>query len=78
VASMNDPYCAMQRAVTWAAYWGSRFISIGNRGHINSQSGLENWEEGWSILKQLENMTESKSHQYINEKNPGQILLSGC
>lgn len=54
VASMNDPYCAMERAAKWAAYWGSRFVAIGNKGHINGQSALHDWKEGFAILKSLE------------------------
>lgn len=59
IASMNDPYCAMGRAAKWAAYWGSRFVGIGNKGHINSQSGLQDWSEGVAILKDLEEMVEA-------------------
>jgi uncharacterized protein len=54
VASMNDPYCEIQRAAKWAAYWGARFVSVGNKGHINSESGLGNWEDGLGLLRQLE------------------------
>jgi len=61
VASMNDPHCSMERAATWAAYWGSRFIGVGNKGHINSQSGLHDWNEGLDILWQLENMVSGKN-----------------
>jgi len=59
VASMNDPYCAMERAAKWAAYWGGRFIGIGNKGHINGQSDLQDWKEGLAILKKLEEVVET-------------------
>jgi predicted alpha/beta hydrolase family esterase len=55
VASMNDPYCAIDRAAKWAAYWRSRFIPVGNLGHINSDSNLHDWAEGLSLLQELEN-----------------------
>jgi len=35
--------------------WGSDFINIGQKGHINSDSNLEFWEEGQLILEQLIN-----------------------
>jgi predicted alpha/beta hydrolase family esterase len=54
VASMNDPYCAIGQAAKWAAYWGARFVSVGNKGHINSDSGLGNWEEGLNLLRELD------------------------
>ncbi|KYP15484.1 alpha/beta hydrolase [Flavihumibacter sp. CACIAM 22H1] len=53
VASTNDPYVAIERTATWAAYWGSRFISVGNKGHINALSGIGYWEEGWNLLQEL-------------------------
>lgn len=56
VASMNDPYCAINRAAKWAAYWGARFVGVGNKGHINSNSNLHDWEEGLSLLRELEYM----------------------
>jgi len=51
VASTNDNYISMERSAKWAAYWGSKFICIGDKGHINAQSGLNDWEEGRSFLK---------------------------
>jgi predicted alpha/beta hydrolase family esterase len=53
IASTNDPYAAVDRAATWSAYWGTRFISLGNKGHINANSNLGNWEEGWNLLQEL-------------------------
>lgn len=50
VASTNDPYCAIHRAARWAAYWGSRFVCIGEKGHINSDSRLADWQEGKQLL----------------------------
>jgi predicted alpha/beta hydrolase family esterase len=59
VASMNDPYCAMERAAKWAAWWGSRFVAIGNKGHINGESDLHDWKEGQAVLWQLEELVEA-------------------
>jgi uncharacterized protein len=53
VASTNDPYAATHRAAQWAAYWGSRFVSVGNKGHINTASNLGMWSEGLSLLDAL-------------------------
>jgi uncharacterized protein len=55
VASMDDPHCSIERAAKWAAYWRSRFVAVGNRGHINSESNLFDWAEGFSLLQELEN-----------------------
>lgn len=66
VASMNDPYCAINRAAKWAAYWGARFVSVGNKGHINSDSGLGNWDEGLVLLKELEYMAATSEYKYAS------------
>ena len=55
VTSENDPYVSPERAQYFAEIWGSDFINIGQKGHINSESNLEFWEEGQSILEQLIN-----------------------
>jgi len=46
VGSRNDPYCAFDKAQALAAAWGSRFVDLGERGHINAESGLGDWPEG--------------------------------
>jgi len=53
IASTTDPYAAIHRSARWAAYWGSRFVCVGDRGHINSSSNLNEWEEGLSFLHSL-------------------------
>jgi len=53
VTSENDPYISSQRAEYLAKMWGSDFINIGQKGHINSESNLEFWDEGQILLQQL-------------------------
>jgi hypothetical protein len=53
VGSRNDPYCGFAKAQTLAANWGSRFIDLGDRGHINAESGLGDWPEGRAFLADL-------------------------
>ncbi|HEY4628333.1 MAG TPA: alpha/beta hydrolase [Flavobacterium sp.] len=55
ITSTNDPYISPERAQFLAEMWGSDFINIGQKGHINSDSNLEFWEEGQLILEQLIN-----------------------
>jgi len=50
VASDNDSFVSVDRARFFAEKWGSRFITIGAKGHINSDSNLGYWEEGQNIL----------------------------
>jgi predicted alpha/beta hydrolase family esterase len=53
VTSSNDPYVSVDRAQFLAEQWGSTFINIGPKGHLNSGSQLEYWEEGQAILESL-------------------------
>ena len=53
ITSANDPYISHIKAEYFAKMWGSDFINIGKKGHINSDSNLEFWEEGQLILEQL-------------------------
>ncbi|SHK70064.1 hypothetical protein SAMN05192548_103366 [Paraburkholderia terricola] len=46
VASSDDPYGGVPFSQTCANAWGSRWIDLGPRGHINADSGLGDWEEG--------------------------------
>ena len=53
VASSNDPYGSIEFARACASRWGSRFVNIGPTGHINSESGLGDWSEGWALYQEL-------------------------
>ena len=53
VASSNDPFVTVVRAQTFARAWGSKFVMIGEAGHINSSSGLSDWPEGLVLLNTL-------------------------
>ena len=53
IASADDIWVSIDRAKFFAENWGSKFINIGNAGHINASSGHTNWEEGLTILKTL-------------------------
>ena len=50
VASMNDVYGSFGFATQCAQAWGSALVNVGDRGHINSESGLGEWPEGWALL----------------------------
>lgn len=53
VASRDDPYGSLGFARRQAAVWGSEFVDLGERGHINADSGLGDWPEGWARLQAL-------------------------
>jgi predicted alpha/beta hydrolase family esterase len=54
VASTNDIYATITRSRVFAANWGSDFVNVGKKGHINAVSGLEDWVDGKRILERFE------------------------
>jgi len=59
VTSSNDPYVSVERALFLAEQWGSAFINVGPKGHLNSESQLGFWEEGQGILQSLLTIIEA-------------------
>jgi hypothetical protein len=55
VASTNDEYVTIACARSFAESWGSRFVNIGDLGHINGASGLGAWDSGRALLNELQN-----------------------
>lgn len=53
VASSNDQYVTLERARAFAAAWGSKFVEIGEAGHINGASGYGEWPEGERMLMEF-------------------------
>jgi uncharacterized protein len=53
VGSTSDPYCTFERAQQFANVWGAQFVNYGARGHINTESNLGNWPEGYAMLQPL-------------------------
>ncbi|WP_026969767.1 RBBP9/YdeN family alpha/beta hydrolase [Algoriphagus terrigena] len=53
VASTNDQWVSLDRAIYFADKWGSKLINIGPAGHINVSSGHTTWDLGLEILKAI-------------------------
>ena len=53
VASSDDPFGSLSHAKACAAAWRSDVVEIGNAGHINAESGLGDWPEGYVLLQRL-------------------------
>lgn len=51
VASANDPYASMAYAEQQSQLWGAQCVDVGNKGHINAQSGCGAWPEGRAMLE---------------------------
>jgi predicted alpha/beta hydrolase family esterase len=52
-ASENDHYCSLRTARGLANDWGATFAYAGSIGHINADSGIEDWGFGQLLLAQL-------------------------
>lgn len=50
IASGDDPFCSADRSSDIARAWGSGWASVGNLGHINSDSHLGEWTLGWDLF----------------------------
>jgi uncharacterized protein len=50
VASTNDPFCKFAAAEQLAQNWGAELVNIGERGHINAESGFADWPAGRELL----------------------------
>jgi predicted alpha/beta hydrolase family esterase len=53
VASSNDTFATLDRTRAFADSWGSRFVPIGEAGHISAESGLGCWPRGRELLAEL-------------------------
>jgi hypothetical protein len=53
VASSDDPFARLEFAKSVASSWESRFVNVGQKGHINSDSGLGSWDEGFEFYRAL-------------------------
>jgi predicted alpha/beta hydrolase family esterase len=53
VASANDPWLSIERALALAIRWGTNLVDLGNAGHINAESGYGPWPFGLTLLQQL-------------------------
>lgn len=45
IGSDNDPYMMKERVAYFASLWGCEFVSIGEKGHINTAAGYGEWPE---------------------------------
>lgn len=50
VVSDNDQWVSMDRAKYFAQCWGAQLVNIGPHGHINTDAGYGEWQEGEKLL----------------------------
>jgi len=52
VASEDDPYGSLQHSAAVAERLGARLVNVGRKGHLNAESGIGDWPEGWSVFSE--------------------------
>ena len=67
LGSSNDPYCSLARAQQFASDWGARFVSLGECGHLNADSGLGDWPDGHQWLRQLQTEAAASSPSTLTD-----------
>lgn len=59
VGSSNDHAASRERALAFAAAWGSEAVILERAGHINIDSGHRQWEQGFAFLYRLQEKAET-------------------
>ena len=52
-ASRNDPLSGIERVAALAQAWGSRFVDLGDVGHLNPASGFGEWPQAEQFISEL-------------------------
>lgn len=52
-ASTNDPLACYDRVAELAAAWGSRFVNLGDVGHLNPAAGFGPWPRAEELIRDL-------------------------
>ena len=53
VSSSDDPYASPAYAERLMADWGSEWLALRAQGHLNAQSKLRDWPQGWALVERL-------------------------
>lgn len=53
IASRNDSFGSFEHAQRCATAWDSRFVDVGDVGHINIDSGIGEWPEGYARFEEF-------------------------
>jgi predicted alpha/beta hydrolase family esterase len=60
-ASRNDPLCRFNRACEMSLNWHSRFVDLGEVGHLNPASGFGEWPQAEELVRELCAIRNSES-----------------
>lgn len=61
VTSSNDPWISLGRATELSSVWGAELISLGDAGHINTESGFGPWPDALALIERIKRASELKA-----------------
>lgn len=50
MSSTSDPYSTPNFSAQCASAWNAEHVVLGARGHLNADSGLGDWPQGWELV----------------------------
>lgn len=53
IYSENDQYSSSLFCIEKGKQWGLETMSVGRKGHINSESNIDDWNEGFNLFQKL-------------------------
>jgi predicted alpha/beta hydrolase family esterase len=65
VASRDDIYMSLDKAMLLAQSWKAPLVDIGYAGHINVASGFGRWTQGYELVRQVAERAE------LRQRRPG-------
>ncbi|WP_244534681.1 alpha/beta hydrolase [Hyphomicrobium sp. CS1GBMeth3] len=77
VASSNDPWLSLDRALALAIRWGANLVDLGQAGHVNAESGYGPWPFGLALLRQLSGTGDAEPNWPHVALNNGLIRFAG-
>lgn len=82
IASENDPWLSLEKAMTLAADWDIRCINLGHVGHINVASGHGPWPFGEALIESMRSELSLRNEvplfQNPHRQALGQTLQQAC
>ncbi|WP_293781111.1 alpha/beta hydrolase [uncultured Oxalicibacterium sp.] len=71
IGSTNDPWMHAARASYWADAWACGFVNAGTLGHINADSSLGDWPQGWQQFEQVRSMARLLARPPVQQAQAG-------
>ena len=71
IASENDPWLSLEKAIFLADEWGTDCLNLGQAGHINIASGFGRWFFGEALINSMRNQLAGLATISVCRAAPG-------